>query len=141
MKRWFTTAIVVFSIILASNVYAGQFYESFNFIGLWQGIDTVDGSEAQRSITLNSDGTFNIIGREGYFSACDGFRGILKGTGVLENGVLFFENFEVTCFYEDGEESRIIPVKYIPDKFNGTIRERFIDEEDIRTTYHKVSNR
>jgi hypothetical protein len=141
MKRWIATTIVVYSIILASTVQAGGLLQKLYFVGLWQGIDTVDGSEAQRSITLNRDGTYNIAGREGYFSACDGARGILNGTGALENGVLFFKNFEVTCFYEESVESRIIPVKYIPDKLNSTLRERFIDEEDIRTTYHKVSNR
>ena len=143
MRRWIAVSIVVFSIILASTVQAGGFFKSSYFIGLWQGIDTVDGSEAQRSITLNRDGTFNISGREEYFSACNGYRGILKGKGMFVNGVVVSEEFELTCIYETSAESTKMPVMYIPDKHNGTLRERWLDgtpDDPIRTTYHKVSN-
>jgi len=47
MKRLFAISLIIFSIVLASTVQA-------------------DGSEAQRSITLNYDGTFSIIGQETY---------------------------------------------------------------------------
>ena len=62
MKGLFTISLVVFSLILASTVQAGGILQQFYFIGLWEGIDNSDGSEAQRSITLNTDFSIRFFG-------------------------------------------------------------------------------
>ena len=98
MRRWIAISIVVFSIILASTVQAGGLFQKLYFIGLWQGVDNNDGSEAQRAITLNSDGTFNIIGQEPYTNGCGGDRGLVTGTGVLEGGVINSVRFYAYLF-------------------------------------------
>ena len=141
MRRWITISIVVFSIILASTVQADGLFQKLYFVGLWQGIDTVDGSEAQRSITLNRDGTFNINGFESYLSACLGGRGTIAGTGVLQDGKIISDDLEVTC--EEWEVGVLIPQEYIPDKLNGTLMERSTNDPYgiPRTTLHKISNR
>ena len=141
MRRFFTISIVVFSIILASNVQAGGSFQKFDFIGLWHGVDDYDGSVAQRSITLNSDGTFNIIGQEPYMGGCNGTRGKIKGTGRLENGVIVSDDSTLTCF--DGTPTGgEFTVVYKPDKLNGTLLESFPDFDIFPpTTFHKISNR
>jgi hypothetical protein len=141
MRRWITISIVVFSIILASTVQAGGFFDKLYFIGLWQGVDFSDGSEAQRSITLNSDGTFNIIGQEPYTSGCGEDRGMITGTGVFDGGVIITDDFMLTCFNGNGPFG---PGKatYTPDKRNGTLIESFpVPSEFPPTTFHKISNR
>jgi hypothetical protein len=139
MKRWIATTIVVYFIILASTVQAGGLLQKHYFLGLWQGIDAVDGSEAQRSITLNRDGTFNIIGYETYFSGCNGGRGLVTATGVLENGVIISEDFRLTCF--DKFVTEPFEARYIPDKLNGSLKEELNDSSFNPTILQKISNR
>lgn len=139
MKRWLIASVVVFSIILVSTVQAGGFFQSFYFIGLWQGVDNSDGSEAQRLITLNSDKTFNIIGQEPYTNGCQGERGMVTGTGVLEGGVIISDDFTLTCF--NGYGPFYDRATYTPDKLNGTLIEDFPDGFGGPTSLHKISNR
>ena len=147
MRRLFIISIVVFSIILASTVQAGGLFPKLYFVGLWQGVDNNDGSEAQRSITLNRDGTFNIIGQEPYTSGCKGERGMVTGTGVLEDGVIFSDDFTLTCFVviepPDPPGPFTVQTEYIPDKLNGTLIEQTICKTcDFEPTiFHKISNR
>lgn len=147
MKRWITISIVVFSIILASSVQAGGLLQKLYFVGLWEGIDAYDGSVAQRSITLDSDGKFYIIGQEPYTRGCGGKRGMITGTGVLDGGVLVSEDFTLTCFYPidgaiPGPFPNILTV-YTPDKLNGTLIESFPDSSNDfpPSVLHKISNR
>ena len=72
------------------NAAKGQF-----FIGFWEGIDPLDGSTAQLSISDNDqDGMFDFIYRESFFSTCftdenTKGRGVLTGTAsVVEQGAI-----------------------------------------------------
>ena len=103
-------------------------------------MDINDGSEAQRSITLNSDGTFNIIGNEPYTSGCNGERGLITASGVLKGGVIITDNFTLTCFNGYGPFENI-EATYSPDKLNGTIIEGFPDSPFSPMSLHKISNR
>jgi hypothetical protein len=141
MRRLFIISIVVFSMILASTVQAGRLFQKLNFVGLWQGIDPFDGSEAQRLITLNSDGTFNIIGQEPYTSGCNGERGMVTAIGVLEGGVIITDDFALICFNGSDPFGPYYGT-YTPDKLNGTLIEDFPDSSRFRpTSLHKISNR
>jgi hypothetical protein len=139
MRRLFIISIVVFSIILASSVQAGGIFQKLHFVGLWEGIDNNDGSEAQRAITLNRDGTFNIIGQEPYTSGCMGERGMVTGTGVFEGGVIISEDFTLFCFNGFGPYTD--RATYTPDKLNGTLIEDFPDSNFGPTSLHKISKR
>jgi hypothetical protein len=142
MNRLLIIFLIIFSIIFASNVNAGELSKGFYFIGLWQGIDPADGSEAQRSITLNRDGSFNIIGYETYFIGCEGGRGLITATGVLEGGVIFSDDFTLTCFGDNPPGPFTdIEVKYIPDKLNRTLKESFINSSFEPEILHKISKR
>ena len=141
MKRWITISIVVFSIIIASNAQADGFLQKFYFVGLWQGIDDFDGSEVQRSITLNNDGTFNIIGQEPYTNFCGNKRGKVTGTGRLEGGLIISDDFTITC-YDPPKQSDEYTVEYRPDKLNGTlIVNAPAFPQFPETILHKISNR
>jgi len=95
------------------------------FIGMWQGIDPLDGSEALRSITLDDDGIYNIVGYESFYNGCYSAtgnpRGIVEATGSVEDGVLITDYFALKC--QNGPVYDDISVEYIRDKKNGTIIE------------------
>ena len=121
MKLKIAVVFLVFSIALAPFALAKSVNQGKDFVGLWQGIDPLDGSEVLRSITLDEDGTFNIIGTETYFDGCDG-RGKVSATGSFDNGILGSNNYTLHCY---DPEKDITPrwVEYVQDKENGTIVE------------------
>jgi hypothetical protein len=140
MKRSFTTAIVIFLVILASTVHAGELYKKLYFVGLWEGIDDNDGSEAQRSITLNSDGTFKIIGQETNIIGCNG-RGMLTGTGVLEDGIIIVNEYKITCHDDPPSGPFYFIATYKPNKLNGTLIEDCPGSDFLPMNLHKISKR
>lgn len=139
MIRFYTIPIVVISIILTSSVYADGLLEKLYFVGLWQGVDYNDGSEAQRSITLNRDGTFTIIGQEPYTIGCQGERGMVTGTGVLKDGVIISDDFALICF--NGYGPFYVQATYKPDKLNGTLIEDMPDSVFSPASLHRISRR
>jgi len=140
MKRLFTIFFVILSLIIVSPVHAGGILYKLSFVGLWQGIDESDGSEAVRSITLNDDGTFNIIGQEPYTSGCEGERGMITATGVLTDGIIMSDNFTLTCF--NGEGPFTVTATYELNKLNGTLIEDIPYISDFGPMIlHKISKR
>lgn len=140
MKRWLIILGVAFFVIFATAAQAGTYFYNFYFIGLWQGVDPDDGSEVQRSITLNEDGVFKIVGYETFYSGCDGGRGVVTATGVFENGVILCEDFTLTCL-EDELGPFSVPVKYVPDRLNGTLLETYLNGSFQPEVLHKISKR
>ena len=73
------------------------------FTGFWGGVDPLDGSGVQNSISdIDQDGVFEIIGRETFFTFCrdvgaNGEFGIVLSTGTIgEDGILRVEG-TLTC--------------------------------------------
>ena len=94
----FTALIVGLTVMAAAtptlavspNAAKGKF-----FIGFWEGIDPLDGSTVQLSISDNDqDGMFDFIYRESFFTTCftaqnTKGRGVLTGTAsVVEQGAI-----------------------------------------------------
>ena len=105
MKRLLAVLFLCFIIVFGMTALAGDYFpKKFYFIGLWQGIDLTDGSEIQRSITYNRDGTFTILGYETFYTGCVGGRGIVEATGALQEGVIVSYDFELNCFASDSNE-------------------------------------
>ena len=111
-----------------------------DFIGLWGGVDLDDGSSAQRAITCDSDRNCRILGSDQFFSFCDdhGGRGILDGTGPLENGVIEVPDYALTC--RDGTRI-VLPVIFSLDRRNGTLLEDFGPPPPEIQIYHRLSPR
>jgi hypothetical protein len=144
MKHVWVVILVVFSIFLGSETNAGQIDRSHYFIGLWQGIDPTDGSEVLRSVTKNQDGTFTIIGNETHFIGCQGDRGKVLGTGVLDGGVIVSQDFRLICFgedYFDDSDDTVYsaPMEIVPDRRNRTIVEMYGNEAFNAAVLHRVS--
>lgn len=69
------------------------------FVALWEAVDPEDGALNVLSITNNNDGTVKLLMYATFFTACNGGRGIVEGTGkVSKKKTLKSKNFAVTCF-------------------------------------------
>jgi hypothetical protein len=112
--------------------------KNFDFAGLWQGVDHTDGSEVLRSIIKNNDGTFNIVGSETYFSGCNGGRGIITATAVLENGVLTSDDFTLECY---DSATYVVDAVFVPDLENSTINESYEGDPFFPVILHRISKK
>ena len=105
VKRFFiVSSMVVVTCFLALEVQAGNGGSDKRFWGLWEAIDSLDGSTEQVSISPGAGSSFNLLWRESYWSICGGRRGILTGTGERapkDRDLLEFQ-MTITCF--DPEE-------------------------------------
>ncbi len=86
----------------SQNAANGRF-----FIGFWEGIDPLDGSTVQSSISDNDrDGVFDIIDRESFFTSCFTAqntlgRGVEEGEAVVVERGLLVTDAVHTCFDDD----------------------------------------
>lgn len=93
------TAIVIAGTSLAQVAGA----PAFEFVGLWEGIDHVDGHEVAVSITPLDGDEFSVTSRSGHFGRCatddplTNGKGILNATGVIKDGVLVAERRILHC--------------------------------------------
>lgn len=69
------------------------------FVGYWMGIDPLDGGDSRRGITVNSNRTFSIIGRDTVFTLCDGTdRAIITvNDAKIINLALVSDDLGTTC--------------------------------------------
>lgn len=146
MKHAIIVIFVALSIVLVSNTDAGSFERGNYFIGLWQGIDPIDGSEMLRSITKNEDGSFSVTGTESHFIGCDGDRGKVLGTGVLEGNVIVSSDFTLICYganyFSDADDVFYpTPMEIEADRFNRTIIENYENSIFPSAVLHRISNR
>lgn len=132
----FTIAACVSSTLPAADLFVGTRAVAARFYGLWEGIDAEDGSGMQRSITQGPNGTLRIIGRETYFSYCNGNPGIILGTGVIKHGRAHAEDQILRC--EDQSEVDTSAV-YEVNFTDGTLIETPHDPTVQPFVYHKIS--
>lgn len=88
------------------------------FLGFWEGVDPLDGSTAQLSISdIEGDGVLEIVFGESFWTLCfelgDNFslgRGLSSGQGtVVSNGVLEVEE-RLTCISDDNNLEPPLPL-------------------------------
>jgi len=106
MKQIVITVAVVGVMVLLLTSVAHAESEGRRFIGLWQGIDEVDGSEILVLISDDENEPFVLLWRETFFTICanergfDGRRGVIKGTAYLDPGdqPILRTRLDITCF-------------------------------------------
>ena len=142
MKRFQSVMFIVltyclFSALSATDLYAGMNFGAVRFFGLWEGVDAMDGSGIQRSITQGHDGKLKIVGRETFFSYCNGQPGIIVGTGILHHGRLYAKDQRLKC--SDGSEVDTSAV-YELNPSDQTLIETPYDPTVEPLVYHKISS-
>ena len=110
------------------------------FLGLWEGIDPLDGSTVRVSFTnLDKDDTIELDWTESFFTLCEGANGFVTGTGTVgEDGILRADEM-FTCF--NTEETIEVKGTYEPVKEDGIIIVTFPNSPELPViVLHKVSN-
>jgi hypothetical protein len=109
-----------------------------SFVGLWEGIDPVDGGDSLRSITCAEDQTCHLAVTDSVITLCGGGTGFASGTGGLEGDELVFPDVVLTC--PNGEEAHLV-VSYERDPLNRTLVETAVVGGTTlpNIIFHKVS--
>lgn len=144
MKRILVCAsVALLPLALASSASAQSersFFGLRTFVGLWEGIDPVDGGDALRSITCHRDGSCELGVTDSVFTLCGGGPAFASGTGGLEGDVLVFPEVVLTC-PDDGPKVDF-SVSFERDPLNRTLVETAVVVDD-RTlpniVFHKIS--
>lgn len=112
------------------------------FAGLFEGVDTNDGSLTQRQIICADGASCTVLGSDTFFSLCvdsDG-RGILQGDGTIRGDVLSVPAFTLTC--ADGTTAVTVPTTFTLDRGTGTLVEQ-VDPTVAPTiqsiTFHRIN--
>ena len=109
-----------------------------SFIGLWEGIDPVDGGDSLRSITCSLDRSCALAVTDSVITLCGGGPAFASGTGGLEGDELVFPEVVLAC--PDGTEVDLA-VSYERDPLNGTLVETAVvgDRTLPNIIFHKIS--
>jgi len=105
MRKLCCVAVVGVSLLalLGSSAEADSGKSGSRFWGLWEGIDPLDGSTQQISISGGTERRFSLLWRESYWTICGGKRGIVNGSGALDPGdrKTLVAQITITCFDPD----------------------------------------
>ena len=111
-----------------------------SFVGLWEGIDPVDGGDSLRSITCSLDRSCKLAAIDSVITLCGGGTGFASGTGGFEGNDLVFPDTVLTC--PDGTAVNL-SISFERDLLNRTLVEMTVVEDTGRTlpniVFHKVS--
>jgi hypothetical protein len=91
-----TSIALVILLALAANADARD--KKFDFVGLWQGIDAVEGDVAMTSITPNPDGTMAITVKAKFrFCPEPNPKAFSTGSGTIQGDSLVSEDRVIFC--------------------------------------------
>ena len=136
MKQFLAFAsVALLHLAFASSATAGG---ERTFVGLWEGIDPVDGGNSLRSITCLEDQTCNLAATDSVITLCGGGAGFASGTGGLEGDELVFPDVVLAC--PDGEEVHLV-ISYERDQLNRTLVETAVvgDITLPNIIFHRIS--
>jgi hypothetical protein len=144
MKRFLVFAsVALLPLAFASSANAAgerSFFGLRSFIGLWEGIDPVDGGDSLRSITCHLDQSCKLAASDSVITLCGGGTAFARGTGGFEGDELVFPDAVLTC--PDGREVDLA-IRYERDPLNRALVETtvVVDTDTIlpNTTFHKIS--
>lgn len=150
----FSTSVFALAVILASAATvatasrsdaAGIDPDVQPFLGFWEGVDPLDGSVVQSSITdIDKDGVIEVYQREGFFSVCyNGTTntkggGLFEGTGTVTKRRVMVVDLQRICVNDDGSTEPPVPLtrKYLLRSKGEVLHLKFTHE----ILLHKTSN-
>jgi hypothetical protein len=137
MKRaWVLASVALLPLAFASSANATS---TLSFVGLWEGIDPLDGGDALRSITCFEDESCELAVTESVIILCGGGPAFASGTGGLEGDQLVFRDVVLTC--PDGA-SVDLTMSYERDPRNRTLVETAVVGDGTtlpNIVFHKIS--
>jgi hypothetical protein len=136
-------AVALLPLAVGSSANAASersFFGLRSFIGLWEGIDPVDGGDSLRSITCSLDRSCELGATDSVITLCGGGPAFASGTGGFEGDALAFPDAVLTC--PDGRTVNL-SISYERDPLNRTLVETTVVLDTDTTlpniTFHKIS--
>ena len=111
------------------------------FIGLWQAIDSFDGSTQLLSITCTPKSACDVRLNDTAFTlSCQNQIGFARGEGLIERDVLTVE-FTLFCSNLNGTSNQAGTQlnKFVLDRHNGTLTNLNDDPVPVPNVFHKIS--
>jgi hypothetical protein len=114
-----------------------SFWHRQAFLGFWEGVDPLDGSVVQSSISdVENDGVIEIYQREGFFTSCyNGTtntlgRGLFIGTGTVVSKGVLETVLDRICVDDDGTQVPQDPIerRYLLESKGKVLRLEFTHE-------------
>lgn len=134
MKRNLSTAIaslVAATAFLGANPLAAQEARTPNFVGLWQGVDQVDGGYSVRSILPTTTG-FRLVGRDTWHGPCGyGDPAVITGVLAAEDRSSIKGTWFLDCQAPPTAQTgdRTFKVRYTYDATAKTLTETLLDAQ------------
>ena len=112
-----------------------------DFIGLWEAIDSFDGSTQLLSITCDSDRSCDVRLNDTAFTlSCEDQIGFARGVGSIKGDVLKVV-LTLYCSNLDGTSTLAGPQKnkFVLDRRNGTLTNINDDPVPVHNVFHRIS--
>lgn len=110
------------------------------FVGLWQAIDSFDGSTQLLSITCSRQGDFDVRLNDTAFTlSCQNQIGFAQGVGSINRNVLTVE-LTLYCSNLDGTSDLVVSQEneFVLDRRNGTLL-NINDDPGPANVFHRIS--
>jgi hypothetical protein len=110
------------------------------FIGLWEGIDSFDGSTQLLSITCNRDGACDVRLNDTAFTlSCENQIGFARGEGSIKGDVLTVD-LTLSCSNLDGTSTPggMQANEFVLDRRNRTLT-NINDDPGVPKVFHRIS--
>jgi hypothetical protein len=125
MRRFLVFACLPLALLLAlapSGSAASELalFSVRPFVGLWEGVDPVDGGDSLRSITCDRDGNCKLAATDSVITLCGSGPAFVGGTGTVEGAQLVFADAVLTC--PDGRTVDLV-IRFARDPLNRTLVE------------------
>ena len=136
-------AAALLSLAFTSSANAARdrsFFNLWSFVGLWEGVDPVDGGDSLRSITCQRDQSCALAATDSVITLCGSGPAFVGGTGGLEGDQLVFADAVLTC---PNRTAVHLSISFERDPLNRTLVETTVVTDTNVTlphiVFHKVS--
>lgn len=140
-STFFLVSGVILGLTLSSGGMADSGWRQKAFVGLWQAIDSFDGSTQLLSITCTGDGGCDTRLNDTAFTlSCPNQLGFARGVGSFQGDTLTVE-LTLYCSNLDGTSTLagMQQNAFVLDRRNGTLTNVNDDPAPVRNIFHKIS--
>jgi hypothetical protein len=143
-RNLFPAFAVILGLTLSGWTLAGNTHDTGPrpFTGLWQAIDSFDGSTQHLSITCSPDRSCDVRLNDTAFTlSCLNQIGFAQGTGLVSRDVLTVE-LTLYCSNLDGTSSLAGTQinEFVLDRRDGTLTNLNDDPAPVPNVFHRISN-
>jgi hypothetical protein len=137
MTRFLVLAFV--GLVPVASASSANAASERSFVGLWEGVDPVDGGDSLRSITCFEDRSCKLAATDSVVTLCGGGSAFVGGTGGLEGEALVFPDAVLTC---PDDTTLDLAISFERDRRNRTLVETVVVDGGPtlpNIVFHKVS--